>query len=451
MKKMSNSQRNSVSENKKFLVFAALGLFLIVFGFYFSPSFEQLISGYLIILSHPSLLEFDSFAHVGHFGSSFLNSGLLLLCVLLVYKLTNTKLQGGQIAAAMMVVGFAFYGKNPVNVWFPVIGVLGYAAWQKRPLSTATATAFFSTTLSPVFSVLAFGTPSLQPFSPQAYFLGAFFGIFGGILVGFLADILPNMHRGYILFNTGYAAGFAGIFITALLRAFNLGHDQFPYQASDFVSGANLTLSAALIIMFLYLIVAGFILGGGSEIGKMIWFRSKGGSYVEKFGFAPCLINMGILGIISTAYVFLVGGQINGCIFACIWTAAGFASNGLTVRTFLPAMAGVFIAAFITGGVAGMVAGNGFLDPALAKVAARSMILAAVFSCGIAPVAGEHGMFAGLFVGAAHSILVTNTSAFHTWMSLYNNGLSLGIIATLLYPIYSRWGIRKGTASSASP
>ena len=438
----------SISQDIIYLVFVGLAGILIIMGIIFSPSIGAFFNGYRIILTHPCLTDFDGLSYAGHYGTSYFNSGLLLLCVLLVYRLTKTEILGVHIAAAMMVVGFAFYGKNPINIWFPIIGVLGHTALLRKPLSSATAVAFFSTALSPVFSVLAYGTAGLPSATFEAYIVGALMGIIGGVLVSIFAAYLPNLHKGYVLFNVGFAAGFAGIFVNALLRAMSIGHDQFPYEPGNYVSGDNITLGITLAILFGYLIIMGIILGGGREFLKMPMYKSKGGNYVEKFGFAPSLINMGVIGLVATAYVFLtVKGQLNGCLFACIWTAVGFSANGLSVRMYLPTMAGVFIGAYITGGIGGLFGGNGFFEAALTKASSRSMLLAAIFSCGMAPIVGEHGVLAGIIVGMIHSVLVTSTGMFHGWMSLYNNGLSLSLIATFLYPVYSRLGIKKETAA----
>lgn len=415
-------------------------------GLIFSPSISELFQGYSKILRHPSLLDFDGLKQAGHFGTAFFNAGMLLIVVLLVYKLTNTDIQGVQIAAAMMVVGFSFYGKNILNIWFPIIGVLSYTRLRGRPLSSATALAWFSTALSPIFSVLAFGTEeALGIGTPAGYIIGALMGILGGVLVGYIVERLPAIHQGYTLFNAGFAAGIAGILINALQKALNIGHDRFPYDAAaDYVSGSNTILALMLLILFCYLIGVGFLLGGFKEFSKMFWYKSKGGNYIEKFGLAASLINMGVIGLLCVAYVFLtVKGQLNGCVFACIWTAAGFATCGVTVRMHLPIMVGVYIASFITGGLAGVVVGNSFFADAMTKVSSRPMLLAAIFGCGLSPIIGDFGAIAGIFVGAVHSILVPNTGAFHSWMSLYNNGLSLSLVATFLYPIYSNMQIRR--------
>jgi hypothetical protein len=145
----------------------------------------------------------------------------------------------------------------------------------------------------------------------------------------------------------------------------------------------------------------------------------------------------------------LVEGHLNGPLFAAIFTAVGFGANGLTSRMHIPLMIGVFITGFIGGGVTGIIYGDPFLISAMTRVGTRTMLLAAIFSCGMAPIAGEHGFKAGVFVGSAHAFLVPYTGSFHGWMSLYNNGLSLSLIATFLYPIYSQMGHTKESQDSA--
>lgn len=443
------TETKTASKNTIYIVLLGLAVILLVMGFVFSPSIPEMIAGYQKMLTHPALIDFDVLQYVGHYGTGFFNSGLLLLVVLLVYRLTNTDIQGVQIAAAMMVLGFAFYGKNIVNIWFPVIGVFLYARLRGKTLSSVTALAWFATALSPVFSVTAFGTEALAFGSPVAIALGACLGILGGVLVGVFADYLPSLHKGYVLYNAGFAAGLAGMLINALQKVFGIGHDRFAYEATDYVSGDNAVLGIVFAILFAYLIVAGFVLGGGSKWKQILTHKSKGGNYVEKFGLAASLINMGVVGLMATALVLVsVKGQLGGCLFACIWTAAGFAACGVTPRTYLPVMAGVCIGAFLTGGIAGMVAGESFLGAALTKFGSRPMLVAAIFSAGVAPIAGEHGVLAGIVVGAIHSVLVPNIAVLHGWMSLYNNGFCLSLIATFLHPIYSRFGLKE-TASVA--
>jgi len=435
----------TVHEKTIYHVFIGYAAILLAFGVFFSPSVKALVDGYVYILAHPGLIDFDGLAHPGHYGTAFFNAGLTVLCALLVIKLTNTKIQGAHIAAVLQISGFAFFGKDIVNIWFPIIGVYGYTAWQRKPLSDITATALFSTALAPVFSVTAFGTNQLAGLS--AILSGAFLGILAGVIIAVLAGYLTSLHKGYTLFNTGFAAGLAGIMINALRSSVNMTHERFYDPVKHYVSGANIPLGAILALLFLYLIIAGCALGGLKEYKNMFWFKSKGGNYVEKFGCAPCLINAGVLGFLATGYVFmadtLMKADINGCLYACILTAAGFAANGVTAGTYLPLMTGVFLTASVTGGIGGVIIGQSFLHSALTKVGTRGMLLTAIYSCGMAPIPGEHGYKAGILAGMTHAILVPMTGAFHGFMSLYNNGLSLSLVATFLHPIYSKMGVKE--------
>ncbi|MDL2218058.1 DUF1576 domain-containing protein [Christensenellaceae bacterium OttesenSCG-928-M15] len=434
------------SQMTEYLVFAGLAVILLIMGVALMPSFQEVLSGYKTIIMHPALIDFDAFSWAGNYATPFFNSGILLLAVLLTYKLTNTDLQGVQIAAMMMVVGFAFYGKNPLNVCFPVLGVMLHSVILKKKLSSVMALAWFSTALSPVFSVLAYGTETLVPGSALALIVGAVFAILAGMLISVFSSYLPMLHKGRILYNAGFAAGLAGMLINALQKAFSIGHDRYPYQDTNYVTGENKLFALLLLAIFAYFIITGIALGGRRRYKKLIWYRCFGGNFVQEHGFGACLINMGVVGLLATGYVFLTTtGQLNGTIYACILTAVGFAAAGVTVREYLPTMAGVFVMSFITGGVSGVIGGGEFIASAFAKVGSRSMLLAAIYSCGLAPVVGTFGWLAGMFVGAVHSILVPNTGALHSWMSLYNNGFSLSLIALFLFPIYSKIRVGKRT------
>lgn len=439
-----------VSGHIKYMIFVGLAAMLIVMGLVLSPSIPALIEGYKALLLHPALLDFDGLQQPGHFGAAFFNAGLLLLIVLAVYRFTKTDLQGIQIAAAMVVVGFSFYGKNILNIWFTIIGVLLCTALSKKSLSGGTALAWFSTALAPVFSVLAFGTPILGPGSPLAYGVAALVGILAGVVVWVLAGSLPRHHEGFTLYNAGLAAGLAGMFINSLLVAFGLGHDRYPYAATEYISGQNGFLALFLLITFVYLALMGILLGGMERFQELAWYRAKGGNYVEQFGFGASLINMSLMGLIATAYVFVTGtGQLAGPVFGCIYTAVGFAADGVSMRMYLPSMAGVFGMSFLAGGIMGLLHGESFFSTAIMEAGSRDMLMAAIFSCGLAPVVGRFGPWAGVFAGAVHSILLPHIGALHGWMSLYNNGFSLGLIAIFLYPVYAFLGDKASKVEGA--
>lgn len=428
--------RVSTGNGVKLLVFFGMALMMMAMGLWLSPSIADLLSGYRVVITHPSLLNFDALKQAGHFGTGFFNAGLLLAISLALFYVTGTDVQGVQIAAAMMVAGFSFYGKNPVNIWFPMLGVFLHAKAMGKPLRSVTALSLFATGVSPIFSVLAYGTPSLGQGSLLAIVVGALFGIVAGAIIDALAGYLPTLHGGYSLYNAGFAAGIAAMLVNAAQKALAIGHDKFAYSDADYVSGANAQLFMLLMILFAYLVVCGFLLGGGKGFGKLILLHVRGGDFVSEHGFGNVLLNMGMLGTLVTVYAVATGGQLCGPLFASILTVAGFAAAGVSFGMCAPIIAGVWAGAFLTGGIGSLVLHNSFLSGAFSNVSSLGMLLAAMFCVGASPVVGKHGALPGFIVGIAHAVVVTNTSALHGYMSLYNNGFCLSLLITFLQPSF---------------
>lgn len=439
------------AENTKYILLLGLAAILFIMGIALIPSFETFVQGYYVILTHPSLIDMDGLYWGGCYGTAFINSGIMLLMVLAVFKATKTHISGLQIATAMIVTGFAFYGKNPLNVCFPIIGTFLYSIMKKRPLKDASVTAWLSTSLAPVFSVTAFGTETLVPGSLVAIAVGAILGILSGVLVNALSLYLPGLHKGRLLYNVGLAAGITGMIIYALQRGMGIGHGTYFYTAQHYISNQNLFFALLIGIIMLYFIIAGIAMGAGRKCFNMLWHSCFGSDFVKEFGIATTFVNMGVTGLIAIAYaVIVVKDSINGTTFAAFFTAAGLGAFGVTLRTYLPAMGGITAVALLKGGVSHAIEGGEFFTGALLKLASRRMVLSAIYSCGIAPIIAEFGWRAGFFIGFVHGMLVSTMPAIHGWMSLYNNAFSLGIIIVFLYPIYSRLKRNKCTLDQSA-
>lgn len=54
-------------------------------------------------------------------------------------------------------------------------------------------------------------------------------------------------------------------------------------------------------------------------------------------------------------------------------------------------------------------------------------LLAVLFCTGLAPIAGQFGVFWGMVAGFLHMTIVQNTSILHGGMNLYNNGFAARI------------------------
>lgn len=419
-------------------LFIGLGMLFLCIGVCLCPFPARILEAFRKIVTHPAMVDFDSFYWTENIGASFVHAGFCVLIVMGVYRITHTEIRGIHITNIMMVAGFSFYGKNVLNMWFPMMGMFLYGRVKGKKPREVSAMAIASTCLGPVFSTLSFYTEPLGIGSAGAILVGIILSVLAGFAMGYFAAYFPKLHGGLLLYNAGMAAGWVAVILNSTLKAMGLGHEMYPYAAqSAYASGQNTRLGFLLALIFAYLVVAGLLLGGAKNGLRLLWKRAKNEEHLVSHGLGGCLVAMGLVGMAAVGYVLLIGGEINGTTFACIFAAMGFVTAGSTLRSHLPALTGVAIGAWITGGVSGALAGEPFMVAAMAKLASRGMVLAALFTCGVAPVAGTYGVLAGLIVGLSNSVLVPSIAQLHGWMSLYNNGLALGFVTTLLKPVCS--------------
>ena len=140
--------------------------------------------------------------------------------------------------------------------------------------------------------------------------------------------------------------------------------------------------------------------------------------YLRMFGAGPVLVNTGVNGLLGMAYIFIVGGQLNGPTLGGIFTIMGFSAFGKHARNITPVMVGVALGAY------GMHYTPDY--PALQ--------LAGLFGTTLAPISGHFGWPFGIMAGFIHSALVLQTGGPVAGLNLYNNGFSGGLIAIVLYP-----------------
>lgn len=422
------------------LVVGGLALLLLVMGIIICPSYTRIVTGIKNIVTNPSINDFDSFYWSGEVGASIFHAGLCLIIALFVYYITNTTIHATELSAVIMLVGFSFYGKNILNMWFPIIGVLLSSKVTGEKLKNLGALAIFSTSISTIFSVIAFGN---MPISNNVlrYFLAGFFTVLGGFLLGILARYTTKLHHGLSLYNAGFAAGLSGGIVNLILKAFGLVPNIVASE-EYYITGENLKISILLFIMLGYLVLAGFVLDGNESISQLIRHRSKGEDFIQRFGLGATLINMGLAGMLSVAYIIFVGGQLDSSLFACIFAAAAVAAFGSTLRTHVYPLLGVFTGSFVYGAIVGGMNGENILLAGMSRASSRKMLLSAVFSAGATPVVTNVGRFAGFAVGLLQSIACTFIKPLHGGMVLYNNGYMIGLIIMVLYPLFN-WGDRQ--------
>jgi hypothetical protein len=129
---------------------------------------------------------------------------------------------------------------------------------------------------------------------------------------------------------------------------------------------------------------------------------------------------MGLLGVLSTGYVLVMGGELNGPAIGGIFTVIGFGACGKHVRNVVPVMLGVLIVNLLN----------------IHDTHSTFAIITALFGTTLAPISGKYGPLAGILAGMLHVSLVSNLSFLHAGMNLYNNGFSGGFIAATLHPLF---------------
>ena len=413
-KPISADRAREVPEGHKYLFFVALGLALILLAFFFDTP-AQIWSGSVIILGSPANLLTDYF-QLANIGAALVNVGLMTLLSLALVYWSHVKISGAVIAAVFTVAGFSFFGKNLYNSLPIVLGVWLYTRAVRVPFGQFIAQCLFGTALSPLVSEFSFnlGLPLLPGMA-----LGIATGLLAGFVIPPLSTQFPRFHQGYNLYNTGFTAGIIGMIFMAVLRGFGVEIGTVFILSS----GHNFAFSFVLCGLSLLLLLCGLALNAWRLKGLGGLFRLSGvllTDFPADCGMGPTLINMGLLGVLSTGYVLVMGGELNGPAIGGIFTVIGFGACGKHVRNVVPVMLGVLIVNLLN----------------IHDTHSTFAIITALFGTTLAPISGKYGPLAGILAGMLHVSLVSNLSFLHAGMNLYNNGFSGGFIAATLHPLF---------------
>lgn len=389
----------------------AFSLALILMGFLLDDP-RNILPGMYTILTSQDVLITDYIALAGP-GAAFVNSALVTLSTLLLKWLVNEPTNGSDILDLGLMSGFALFGKNILNIWPIILGTWLFSRLKHEPFGKFVSVALLATSLSPLVSFAGLNGGWNSPV----------LGLVVGILVGFVVVPLSNytyrIQNGMNLYNMGFACGLLAMVIVPLIQAF--GHS--PEKASYWATGYDLPLGIALAVLCLFLIGSGLITGKKEALTQYAaLLRTSGRSpsdYLRMFIPGATMINMGVNGLVSTAFILATGGDLNGPTVGCILTVIGFSAFGKHVRNILPIMLGVLLGS--------MVMHFSINDPAVQ--------MAALLCTTLAPIAGCFGWPFGLLAGFLHSALVLKAGSVAEGINLYNNGFTGGLLAIVLYPI----------------
>lgn len=395
-----------------YIILSILYLFFIIFAFLLdSPS--EIFNGLKSIIFSSDILITD-YMEVGGIGAALVNAALTSLLSLLLLIIIGIKPNGSTIMSLWLMTGFSFLGKNIFNIWPIIFGVYLFSRYQKEPFLNYILVALLGTSLSPVVSQISF-------FNSEYTILLIILGILVGVVVGFVLPPIAShsikAHNGYNLYNIGFASGLLATLLMSIMRGFGINLD----SRLIWHSGSNKILFILLLICCIFLIVIGIIQGNNNKINfKNI--NKQTGRLISDFYILfkeSTYINMGILGILATCYVILIGGDLNGATICGIFTIIGFGCFGKNIKNTIPIIIGATIAAIFN----------------VNEVTSPSLLLSILFSTTLAPICGKFGWKYGILAGIIHVNIVANIGYLHGGLNLYNNGLAGGFVAMILIPL----------------
>jgi len=400
---------------RPYRVHALLFVFYIVFGFVWaSPS--EIIEGMRIILTSSNILVTD-YIYIAGLGASFVNVGIMGLLAILVLSSTRHRPFGLDMGVLGLVTGFAFFGKNPLNMLPILLGAFLFSKFAKKNFEEVIVPALLGNALAPAVSQLAhvYDIPT-----PLGIVLGGLVGIFIGFTISPLALWFKRTHEGLNLYNVGFTAGIFAIALMALYS--NLGISFEPRALWS--SGNNNVLIIFLIIVSVYFTVIGLLADTGQKVSlkELLLLKTEDFDYYKWYR-EKSYIAMGILGFACLGLMFALRAEYTGLAIGAILSIIGFGAFGKSLLHAAPIVIGTLLADFAN-----------YLSFGV-DINSNGNLVAILFSTCLTPISKVYGWKWGIIAGFLHLSLATNISIFHGGMNLYNNGLAGGFVAILLLPI----------------
>jgi hypothetical protein len=166
-------------------------------------------------LEYKNIFKFNGrtitdFTQLLGYGVTFFNMGIMGLISLLYVFVAGGVVNGPVMAGIFTVVGFAAFGKHPVNCFPVTLGVIMAAIVLGYDLSSTgiIITVLFSTTIAPIAGTY-----------------GPLIGILSGVLHMMIVTNIGVVHGGINLYNNGFSGGLVAAFLVPIVDALSKGDD----------------------------------------------------------------------------------------------------------------------------------------------------------------------------------------------------------------------------------
>ncbi|MFA7417015.1 MAG: DUF1576 domain-containing protein [Acholeplasma sp.] len=381
-------------------------MILFVLAFIFDSP-EEIFNGYINILQSPSVLISD-YLCIGGLGATLFNVATIMLLNLALVKKLGFRMTGPIFADIFTIAGFSFFGKNIFNTLPIYLGIYLFARIQKLPFRSFIIVVLFSTGISPLVSFMISGTG-------WPLYLGIPIGIISGMLAGF---VLPSFsahtirfHRGYNLYNIGFAMGVLSMVFAVILHSFNV-----ELNVGGPTSESYHTQSVWIVILLSTIYLAAAFILDPKVIKKYPKLMKSSGrfvsDFVKDFGRPVTMLNIAVMGYISVFVLLILNLQINGTVMGGILTIMSFAAFGKHPLNAIQVMFGAWLGVLLT---------NYTFDSV-------GMVLALLFVTAVAPISGRYGPFIGIIAGFLHILITPIAYAFQGGFDLYNNDLPQALL-----------------------
>jgi len=397
-------------------------IYFIIFAFIVDTPYDIFHGLIAIVLSYDILIT--DYVAVGGVGATLVNAAIVNFAVLAYASRKQPKASGPLIMSFLLFAGFAFFGKNIVNVWPIFFGGYLYARFRKEPPENYIVVTVLATALGPTVTQMAM----LDHISvvPRFILAGAF-GTMVGFVMPAISQNIMKVHQGFNLYNVGFTAGILAI-LTRIFVVTIGGAEIMPV----FIWSTEywLTLSIFMGILFAFFIVVGLLCGENHRQKLRDMFNCAGQApcdYYADFG-DTVYINLGLLGLSTTALMLVISSDINGAVMGSIFTVVAFGAIGKHMKNVWPVMIGCMLA----GGFWNIWTGS---HPS-------SSIAVLLVTC-LAPIAGRYGWKWGVIAGILHLNIAMHVVTFSGGFNLYNNGLAGGFVVMFLVPLIRMFQERK--------
>ncbi|MDN6292631.1 MAG: DUF1576 domain-containing protein [Tetragenococcus halophilus] len=178
----------------------SIGLFvsMVLIGAFYSDNLKD----YRKVLKEPGNTITD-FVDIAGFDNTLINMGLVGLIGVIFVELLGTNYNGPVLSGLLTMVGFAGFGKHPLNIIPIMIGVI-----------LASFLSIYETNAPGTVLAVLFGT-TLAPISGQ---FGPIIGIITGMLHLYIVSTIGVIHGGMNLYNNGFSGGLVASLVIAVLK-----------------------------------------------------------------------------------------------------------------------------------------------------------------------------------------------------------------------------------------